>query len=316
MKAKSLWIGVAALCLILWPIMGLAEGWSPKGSIKLLVGFGAGGSTDTMGRLVAAQVEENTGWNVVVENKPGGGGVAMLSGLMNEKPDGSTLGLAVNVPILLNLAKRGDKLPFKIDTYDYIGTITKGEVALVARADAPFNDINAVIELAKTKKLAVSFDAMPQQMVMSAVSNQAGVKFKFVKHKSGAEQIQSILGGHVDVGCPAGAHIKYLESGDIKMIAAFGKDRFSYAPNTKTLIENDYNFYLDPYYYLVAPKGLPADVKAALAEAFDKAIHSEKVTTALSNTLKAKPYNLGPDGTFKMLSDGVTDIKTVIDAGK
>jgi tripartite-type tricarboxylate transporter receptor subunit TctC len=251
-----------------------------------------------------------------VENKPGGGGVAMLSGLMNEKPDGSTLGLAVNVPILLNLAKRGDKLPFKSDTFDYIGTITKGEVALVARSDAPFDDINAVIALAKKKKLAVSFDAMPQQMIMTAVSNQADVKFKFVKHKSGAEQIQSILGGHVDVGCPAGAHIKYLESGDLKMIAAFGKERFSYAPDTKTLIENDYNFYLDPYYYLVAPKGLPADVKAALAKVFDNAIHSEKVKTALSNTLKAKPYNLGPDGTYKMLSDGVTDIKTVIDAGK
>ena len=297
-------------------LLSLAGDWTPKGSIKLQIGFGAGGSTDTIGRLVAAQVEETTGWNIVVQNKPGGGGVAMLSGLMNQKPDGSTLGLAVNVPILLNLAKRGDKLPFKIDTFDYIGTVTKGEVALVARADAPFDDINAVVALAKTKKLAIAFDAMPQQMIMSAVSNQAGVKFKFVKHKSGAEQIQSILGGHVDVGCPAGAHIKYLESGDLKMIVAFGKQRFSYAPDTKTLIENDYKFYLDPYYYLVAPKGLPADVKTTLAKVFDNAIHSDKVKTALLNTLKTPPYNLGPDGTFKMLSDGVTDIKTVIDAGK
>jgi tripartite-type tricarboxylate transporter receptor subunit TctC len=316
MKTRSLLFSVAALCMILSPVMVLAGDWSPKGSIRLLIGFGAGGSTDTMGRLVAAQVEKNTGWNVVVENKPGGGGVAMLSGLMNEKPDGSTLGLAVNVPILLNLAKRGDKLPFKIDTYDYIGTVTKGEVALVSRSDAPFDDINAVIALAKKKKLAVAFDAMPQQMVMTAVGNQAGVKFKFVKHKSGAEQIQSILGRHVDVGCPAGAHIKYLESGDLKMIVAFGKQRYSYAPNTKTLIENNYNFYLDPYYYLAAPKGLPANVKATLAKVFDKAIHSENVKTALFNTLKAQPYNLGPDGTFKMLSDGVKDIKTVIDAGK
>jgi len=302
--------------MILSPVLGLAGDWAPKGSIKLQIGFGAGGSTDTIGRLVAAQVEETMGWNVVVENKPGGGGVAMLSGLMNEKPDGSTLGLAVNVPILLNLAKRGDKLPFKIETFDYIGTVTKGEVALVARSDAPFEDINAVIALAKTKKLAIAFDAMPQQMIMSAVSNQAGVKFKFIKHKSGAEQIQSILGGHVDVGCPAGAHIKYLESGDLKMIVAFGKQRFSYAPDTKTLIENDYKFYLDPYYYLVAPKGLPANVKTTLAKVFDNAIHSDKVKTALLNTLKTPPHNLGPDGTFKMLSDGVTDIKTVIDAGK
>jgi tripartite-type tricarboxylate transporter receptor subunit TctC len=316
MKKGSLLVSVVALCVILAPVMGLAEDWSPKGSIKLHVGFGAGGSTDTLGRIVAARVEENTDWNIVVENKPGGGGVAMLSSLMNAKPDGQILGLAVNVPILLNLAKRGDKLPFKIDTFDYIGTITKGEVALVAKADAPFNDIDSFIKLAKTKKLALAFDAMPQQMIMSAVKNQAGVEFKFVKHKSGAEQIQSILGGHVDAGCPAGAHIKYLENGDLKMIAAFGKDRFSYAPETKTLIETGYNFYLDPYYYLVAPKGLPANVKATLADVFDKAIHSDKVKTAISNTLKAQPYNLGPDGTYKMLSDGVKDVKILIDAGK
>jgi len=316
MKIRSLLFSVAALGMILSPVMGLSEDWAPKGSIKLQIGFGAGGSTDTLGRIVAAKVEENTGWNVVVENKPGGGGVAMLSGLMNAKPDGSTLGLAVNVPILINLAKRGDQLPFKIDTFDYIGTITKGEVALVAKADAPFNDIDGFIALAKKKKLAIAFDAITQQMIMSAVKNQAGVEFKFVKHKSGAEQIQSILGGHVDVGCPAGAHIKYLQSGDLKMIAVFGKDRYSYSTETKTLIESGYNYYLDPYYYLAAPKGLPADVKATLAKAFDKAIQSDKVKTAIANTLKAQPYNLGPEGTLKMLSDGVPAVKKLIEAAK
>jgi tripartite-type tricarboxylate transporter receptor subunit TctC len=316
MKIRSLLFSIAVLGMILSPAMGLSEDWAPKGSIKLQIGFGAGGSTDTLGRIVAAKVEENTGWNVVVENKPGGGGVAMLSGLMNAKPDGSTLGLAVNVPILINLAKRGDQLPFKIDTFDYIGTITKGEVALVAKADAPFNDIDGVIALAKKKKLAIAFDAVTQQMIMSAVKNQAGVDFKFVKHKSGAEQIQSILGGHVDVGCPAGAHIKYLQSGNLKMIAVFGKDRYSYSPDTKTLIESGYNYYLDPYYYLAAPKGLPADVKASLAGVFDKAIQSDKVKTAIANTLKAQPYNLGPEGTLKMLADGVPAVKELIEAAK
>lgn len=314
MKMRSLCVYFAVACLMFAPLSLQAADWSPKGSIKLQVGFGAGGSTDTLGRIVAAKVEENTGWNVVVENKPGGGGVAMLSSLMNAKPDGMTLGLAVNVPILINLAKRGETLPFKIDSFDYIGTITKGEVALVAKADAPFDDLEGFVALAKTKKPAIAFDAATQQMLMSAVKNQAGVDFKFVKHKSGAEQIQSILGGHVDVGCPAGAHIKYLESGDLKMIAVFGKDRYSYAPDTKTLIESGYNFYVDPYYYLAAPKGLPADVKAALAAAFDKAIYSDQVKTALSNTLKAQPYNLGPEKTFNMLYEGVPAVKSLIEA--
>jgi tripartite-type tricarboxylate transporter receptor subunit TctC len=316
MKIRSLFICFVVACMLIVSSMSQAADWSPEGSIKLHVGFGAGGSTDTLGRIVAAEVEANTGWNVVVENKPGGGGVAMLSGLMNDKPDGKTIGLAVNVPILINLAKRGDKLPFTIDSFDYIATITKAEVALVAKADAPFDDLAGLVALGKTKKPAIAFDAATQQMLMTAVAKQAGIEFKFVKHKSGAEQIQSILGGHVDAGCPAGAHIKYLQSGDLKMIAAFGKDRFSYAPNTKTLIESGYNFYVDPYYYLAAPKGLPADVKATLAAVFDKAINSEKVKTALANTLKAVPYNIGTEGTYKMLADGVPAVKKLIEAAK
>jgi tripartite-type tricarboxylate transporter receptor subunit TctC len=315
MNKRILLAGVAAACMMLAPVFGQAADWKPRGSIKLQIGFGAGGSTDIMGRLVAAAVEESTDWNVVVENKPGGGGVAMLSTLMNQKPDGQIIGLAVNVPILLSLVQRGDTLPFTIDSFDYIGTITRGENAMVAKADAPFNDFPSLLAYARQKSIAIAFDAVPQQMIMTAVGKQADLKFKFVKHNSGAEQIQSLLGGHVDVGCLAGEQVKYIESGDLKMIAVFNKHRHSYAPETKTIIETGFNFYLDPYYYLVAPKGLPADVKATLAKVFDKAIHSEKVKTGIYNALMATPHNLGPDGTHEMLTSGVRDIKVVIDAG-
>ena len=77
MQGRLLVVCLAVVCLMIVPSLAPAAGWSPGGSIKLQIGFGAGGSTDTLGRLVAAKVEENTGWNVVVENKPGGGGVAI-----------------------------------------------------------------------------------------------------------------------------------------------------------------------------------------------------------------------------------------------
>ncbi|MDT8377906.1 MAG: tripartite tricarboxylate transporter substrate binding protein [Desulfotignum sp.] len=314
---KKALIVLITACMMLMPVSGFAENWSPSGTIKLQVGFAAGGSTDILGRLIAARVEEDTGWNIIVENKPGGGGVAMLSTLIGQKPDGLTLGLCVNVPILISLALRGETLPFKINSFDYIGTITKAENALVARVDAPFDNFVEFLDYVKKQgSVAVGYDANPQQMVLNAVSNQAGVKFKQIGHKSGAEQIQNLLGGHIVLACLSGEHIKYLESGDLKMIGVYNKERHAHAPEVKTLLEDGYDYYIDPYYYIAAPKGLPDNVKTTLAQVFDNAINSEKVAESLSDTLKAKPHNLGPEETRKMLTDGENDIKFLIEAAK
>ncbi len=177
---KKRFTAVLFLAIIAFlPLSGQAEGWQPKDPIKLQIGFGAGGSTDIMGRLVAAKIEENTGWNIVVENKPGGGGIAMLSSLVRQKPNGLTLGLGVSTPVYLNLANRGDKLPFNIDSFDYLATILRGEIAMVAKADAPFNTLEELLVYAKEKKggIAIAFDAKPQQMVLAPVARKADVKF-------------------------------------------------------------------------------------------------------------------------------------------
>lgn len=315
MKFKTWVASIAMVGFLVGGSMGHAADWAPKGPVKLYIAFGAGGSTDTMGRIVAAQIEESFGWNVVVENKPGGGGVAMLAGLKNAKPDGMHLGVAASPATLLNLAKRGDKMPFKVDSFDYLATIARGEMALVAKADAPFNNMTEFIAQAKNKKMAIAYDGLPQQMIMAAVKNQAGVDFKFVKHKSGNEILQSVLGGHVDVGTPVGEHIKYLKSGDMKMLSAFGKERFSYAPEVKTLIEDGYNYYNNFHFYIVAPKGLPDNVKQVLATTLDKAINSDKARKAIQNTIKTDALNLGPEGTFQMMSEGLKDMKALIEAG-
>lgn len=315
---KKAVIGLVMITMILLPGICPAADWAPNGSIKFQIGFGAGGATDIMGRLIAAEVEKNTGWNIVVENKPGGGGVAMFSTLMREKPDGRTLGIGVSMPIFLNLAHRGDKLPFGIESFDYLATIVRGEIALVAKSDAPYNNLKELLAYAGTqqKGIAVAFDAKPQQMVLGPVAKKAGVKFKFVKHKSGAEQIQSILGGHADVACMAGAHVKYVKAGELKVIASMSKDRHACAPDAMTLIENGYDLFLEPYFYIAGPKGLPENVKAALAKALDDAVHSDKVREALANTMQVAPLNLGPEGTLEMMQDGEKVIKSLVQAAK
>ena len=303
------------ILVVYHPSLGIAGEWQPKGTITFQVGFGAGGSTDTLTRMVASSIEKQTGWNIIVDNKPGGGGIAMLSGLKHKKPDGLTLGVAVNMPIVITMALGRTKLPFTIDSFDYIGTINNIELGLVAKADAPFNDFAGLLDHVKATANPIGFDAKPQQLVLSAVEKQSGVRLKLVAHKSGAEQIQSLLGGHVVAACLAGEQIKYIESGDLKLIASFNKDRHGYAPEKKTLIESGYDFYLDPMFFVAAPKGLPADIKLALTKAFDTALNSDEVKEALMNTIQMSPNNLGPEGTQKMLEDAVKDMSKVVTLG-
>jgi tripartite-type tricarboxylate transporter receptor subunit TctC len=314
--SRVFFLSFAMMCLLLVPGVSHTADWAPKGSIKLQVGFGAGGTTDMLTRLVATQIEKTTGWNMVVENKPGGGGVAMLSGLMHKKPDGQTLGVAVNMPIMMNLAMRGDKLPFKLNSFEYIDTLSKAELAIVAKADAPFNDFEGMLAHIKATGDPIGFDAKPQQMILSAIGKITDTKMKLVSNKSGAEVIQGVLGGHVVAGCCSGEHIKYLKSGDLKLIASMNKERHGYAPDTKTLIESGYNFYLSPMYYIAAPKGLPAEAKAALTKAFTEASQSEEVVNGMLNLVKVGPTNLGSEGTEKMLTDGLKDIVILIEASK
>ena len=297
---------VTALLIAVFPAMAQ---WEPSGPITLEIGFDAGGETDTLGRIIAREVEEQSGWNIVAENKPGGGGIAVFSSLAVQKPDGLTIGLGVSMPVLVNLLLRGEELPFDLDSFDYLATVAHGQIAIITRADQPFNDMQGLVEYSKQNDGAlIAVVAKPQELLMRYVGKQAGTEFKLVTAKSSAEAIQNLLGGHVDAAFAAGGHIPYMESGDVKMIASANAERHSYAPDTLTVREQGFDIDVDPYFYLAAPAGLSDGAKAALSKALDDAINSENARKVIIETLSTDPNNLGPDGTKKMMVEGLDNV--------
>ena len=140
MKIKAIIAGLVITTVAVFTGAATAKDWAPKGPLMFYIGFGAGGSTDTMGRVIGKVMKEQTGWNVVVENKPGGGGAAMFTRVAKSKPNGQVVGMGVSTPILMQLILRPEKMAFNIDDFDYIATVARGELAVVARSDAPFND--------------------------------------------------------------------------------------------------------------------------------------------------------------------------------
>ena len=300
--------GLAAAGMILSAGLAHAQ-WEPSGPVTLQIGFDAGGETDTLGRVIAQEMEAQTGWDIVVENKPGGGGIAMFTGIAVQEPDGQTIGMGVSMPVLVNLVLRGDKLPFDLDSFDYLATVARAQLALVASADAPFDDMAGLIEHAKANDgVLVAFDAKPQELLMNFVGKEAGAEFKLVSTESSAETVQNLLGGHVAAAFAAGVHIPYLESGDLKMIASANASRHGYAPDVPTVQEQGFDIYVDPYFYIAAPAGLPDDAKSALASALSDAINSEAASKAIVNALKTEPSDLGPDGTREMMTGGLGNV--------
>ncbi|MGA8261482.1 MAG: tripartite tricarboxylate transporter substrate binding protein [Arenicellales bacterium] len=291
-------------------MVGTASAWEPKGPVKLEIGFGAGGETDTIGRVIADALEKETGWQIVAENKPGGGGIAMFTQLSAMPADGSVIGMGVNMPVMINLVLRGDKLPFTIDSFDYLATVARAPLVIIAKSDAPYSDVKELVAWSKKNGgAAISYDAKPQEMIMRAIDKQESAGFKLIATKSSAEQLQFLLGGQVQASFSSGAHIPYMKKGDVKMLASANSTRQDYAPDVKTLKEQGYDLFSDPWFYIAAPKGLPDDAKEALAGALAKALKTDEVKKIISNTLSTQPVDLGPDGTKKMFLQGMDGVK-------
>ena len=284
-------------------------GWKPDGVITLQIGFGAGGSTDTMGRVLAKVIKDQTGWNIFAENKTGGGGVAMFTGIAKMPPRGKVIGLGVNMPVLVNLLRRGDELGFDLDSFEYLGTISKAELSLVASAEAPFDDLQGLIDHAKRAGgLPVAYGAPPQKLLMDVAARESGASFDMVTTKGGAETMKLILGGQVLAGFSSGEHLPHAEAGKMKVIASANAVRLSYAPDVGTFVEAGINAYVDPYYYLATTKGTDPEAVEEIAKVIDRALRSPEMVEIVGNTIRNKPLNLGPRGTKNMMVDGLANV--------
>lgn len=159
--------------------------------------------------------------------------------------------------------------------------------------------------------IPVGFGAKPQQLLMEVLNRQADAQLRFVSTKGEAETHKLLLGGQIMVGFSAGTHIKYLESGDFKMLASANDGRHNYAPDIATFREQGFDAFVDPYWYIAAPAGLAPEAKAALAAAIDNALDSDEMRTIVANAITTEVLNLGPDGTRQMLVDGLENVKVL-----
>ncbi len=267
----------------------------PEKPIKLVVGFRAGGGTDTLATALAKEMEPILGQPVVKEVKAGAGGGKAAASVKTAKPDGYTLVMAVTPTFAFNPAFAPDKTPYTKDDFDYLESVAKAQEAVYARADAPYDTWAEMLAYAKKgNKLTYSAVTPFDKLLTKYVSKKDGVTIKSVPTKGGSGAVKNVLGGHTDLGFSGGAFIKLLEKGEVKVLASLRSERLWSAKDAPTLKELGYPIAFEAHFLIAAPKGVPEDVKAKLINAVREGMKGPAVREILAK-LPFVEEQMGPE---------------------
>jgi tripartite-type tricarboxylate transporter receptor subunit TctC len=256
----------------------------PVRPVRMVVPYAAGGLPDTMTRLAAVKITEILGQQVVVDNRPGAGGIGACELVARSTPDGYTLLIADVAQTAINPALYA-KLPY--DTLRDFAPVslmgTSGQF-LTANASVPANSLKELIALVKAKPGQFSYGSggigSVHHLSMEALKTPLGLDIVHVPYKGNGVAIPAMIGGEVALVFSALPAIEaHIKTGRVKLLAINTLKRSPQAPNVPTVGEvtgiKDYDY--PPAIGVLAPANAPKAVVNKLAAAIAKAVHHPEV---------------------------------------
>jgi tripartite-type tricarboxylate transporter receptor subunit TctC len=262
-------------CILLGLLFALGLGSSaaedlprqyPERSIKILVGFAAGGGTDVAARIVAQKLTETLGQSVVVENRPGASGMIAAETVAKSGADGYTLMMGTQTTLAVAPALYRKSA---IDaTRDFVGVAKAGvsPLVLVVHPSVPARSVMDLIALAKASPGTINFGSgglgTTPHMAGELFSIQAGIKMVHVAYRGEAPAINDLLGGQLHlIFANLSAVIGNVKAGSLRALAVTGAQRAATAPEIPTVAEAALpGFEAATWFALVAPAGTPREI--------------------------------------------------------
>jgi tripartite-type tricarboxylate transporter receptor subunit TctC len=260
----------------------------PARPIKLVVPFPPGGGTDVLSRLVADRIATNTGWTIVIDNRPGGSGNIGLDAVAKAAPDGYTIGMGQTANLAVNPHLYA-KMPYdSLKDFAPIGLVATQPVVLVVAAKSPFMTIVDVVAAAKAKSDGLNM-ANPSSGTVGHLSGElfarrSGGKFLHVPYKGAPPIITDMIGGSVDMffANPL-AVIPQFKGGTLRALAVTSRERLASLPQVPTMIEAGFDgFETANWSGLVAPAGTPKEIVARLNTEIQKALARPETAAKLA----------------------------------
>ena len=245
----------------------------PEKPIKVIVPWAAGSTGDLGPREMADRMGEFLGQPLVVDNKPGAGGILGSSFASKAKPDGYTVLAASSSPLLLApILKKAD---YGMDDFIHAMVIGKTLNWLAVLPGARWRTLKEFVDEEKKSpgKLKISSygKQTPGEFIIDLVSKFEGIKLTLIPYKSGADALAPLLGGHVDAAIVPGT-AGMLESGSIRMLAVAEENRLPDYPQIPTFKELGYPIVTPSgRYWFCFPKGTPKEIVEKFSRAQEDA---------------------------------------------
>jgi len=275
----SLYKSLALLCgLSLVTTPAVAAEWQPDGPIRLLIGFGAGGGTDTQARALVTELSEKEGWDIVPQNVPGAGGAVMAAQLKDEPADGLTLGLALNTTFTFPTPSNAG---FGLEDFTFLTTTAASQTGVLARTDSGWTSLQDMVDAAKagTRIVWTNYDPLTQ-LASDVIADHYGIAVNNVMGSGGRSGVDSLVAQDANVAWGGGAQQALVEAGVLTILASAENAPLAQAPDQPTLedLGMDYNFGFK--FVLAAPAGLPEEARTAITDAVAEILDDPQSETA------------------------------------
>lgn len=272
----------AAIALVLWcmqPSQAQPENWPIK-PVRVLVGFGAGGGTDVLARIVADRLSEMFSQPFVVENKPGAGGTIAGGIVAKAASDGYTA-LVVSTGHAVS-AVTVKQVPYDpVASFAPVGTLATSTYVVAVPKNSAATDLKSLVALVNKDKLNYATLGLgaTQHLIAEDLCQRTDMKVQHVSFRTTGEVITALLRGDVAFGVDLFHALRgQVDAGDLRLIAVSTPERWPAAPNVPTIAESDLpGFGYSGWYGLLFPAGTPQSIIDKVHTALQQVLTDEGV---------------------------------------
>ena len=313
-SSMRFWIGHTMLLIA--ATAGPSTGWTqdyPSHPIRFIVPVGAGGQSDLMARSVARKLIETWGQQVIIDNRPSGGGSLGMQIAAKAAPDGYTLLWGSSTHLSITPALRPDVPYDPIRDYTPITQVSLSPVILTVQPSHPARSLQELLELVKAKPGMMNYSTPgyggAPHIGAELLKRSAGIDFTHVPYKSGADALTAVMGGHVQMSFGAvSTSLPHIRAGRMRALGVTSAKRLTAIADVPTFAEAGLpGFEVVQWNGVFAPSALPSALTRKLNQTLVRALNVDQFQEGLLGA-RCRGPELDPRGVGELRKDRAFEV--------